>query len=635
MILAGVVSFVMLVVFVSLGIPKANDRDKIDYRAIGTLPVNYGGRVKPFASAAGELLQILSNKPYALLRLEDPKKAKDPKSPEEKTVPASEWLFAVIMNEDWVRENPLIRIDDTSVTTDLMLDRVTSNRYSYNSIVDGIRSQGPRISRIIQEKESGKPLSREDDKMLDVLQKLSMVDALIDSYRPIVPPSLTSGDSSKIEMEMSQLSPVVDRLRRANVPAILPSIKEPVVTPGTRKPPRAWSSFGVAFFDAIPEIREKSDEPAAAAVLKFFEITGSYMEDKKDAPKINRAVEEFREAASKAFGADTMRNSKVEFEDQFRSMNAFMVARSFYLVIGLVALFSYALMPKHLRTISLWMCIATMVFHTFAIVARIYISERPPVVNLYSAAVFIGWAVVLFCIVTEFLFPIGVAMIVASITGYLSLLVAYGLETGDTMPVLNAVLDTQFWLSTHVISVTLGYSATFFAGFFGIAIVIAYSITVFAGDKSRATWVVNVRESIPVLYRICYAVVCFGLFFSFVGTVLGGLWGDDSWGRFWGWDPKENGALMIVLWNALLLHARWDKLVGALGFSILAICGNIITAWSMFGTNQLGIGLHAYGAFEGDLMRNLVMFAAAQLAFIILGLVLVLLKKRSSEPTIA
>ena len=58
-----------------------------------------------------------------------------------------------------------------------------------------------------------------------------------------------------------------------------------------------------------------------------------------------------------------------------------------------------------------------------------------------------------------------------------------------------------------------------------------------------------------------YGTLCFAIFFSFVGTVLGGLWADDSWGRFWGWDPKENGALIIVLWNALVLHARWDGMV--------------------------------------------------------------------------
>jgi ABC-type transport system involved in cytochrome c biogenesis permease subunit len=97
-------------------------------------------------------------------------------------------------------------------------------------------------------------------------------------------------------------------------------------------------------------------------------------------------------------------------------------------------------------------------------------------------------------------------------------------------------------------------------------------------------------------------VLCFAIFFSFIGTVLGGLWADDSWGRFWGWDPKENGALMIVLWNAAVLHARWDRLVGQRGFALFAIAGNIITAWSWFGTNQLGIGLHSYGFTSGILM---------------------------------
>jgi hypothetical protein len=78
---------------------------------------------------------------------------------------------------------------------------------------------------------------------------------------------------------------------------------------------------------------------------------------------------------------------------------------------------------------------------------------------------------------------------------------------------------------------------------------------------------------------------------------------------------------MIVLWNALLLHAKWDKLVGSLGFAILAIGGNIITAWSMFGTNILGIGLHAYGGETGESLRNLGLFSLSQLVFIGLGII--------------
>jgi ABC-type transport system involved in cytochrome c biogenesis permease subunit len=92
-----------------------------------------------------------------------------------------------------------------------------------------------------------------------------------------------------------------------------------------------------------------------------------------------------------------------------------------------------------------------------------------------------------------------------------------------------------------------------------------------------------------------YGSLCFAILFSFIGTVLGGLWADDSWGRFWGWDPKENGALIIVLWNCLVLHAKWDGMVKDRGLAILSTLGLIAVSWSWFGTNQLGAGLHAYG----------------------------------------
>jgi len=119
--------------------------------------------------------------------------------------------------------------------------------------------------------------------------------------------------------------------------------------------------------------------------------------------------------------------------------------------------------------------------------------------------------------------------------------------------------------------------------------------------------------------QMVYGVVCFATLFSFVGTVLGGIWADQSWGRFWGWDPKENGALIIVLWNALILHARWGGLVKARGLMALAIFGNIVTSWSWFGTNMLGVGLHSYGFTDAAFMA-LSIFIASQLTLIALAL---------------
>jgi hypothetical protein len=115
-----------------------------------------------------------------------------------------------------------------------------------------------------------------------------------------------------------------------------------------------------------------------------------------------------------------------------------------------------------------------------------------------------------------------------------------------------------------------------------------------------------------------YGVICFAILFSFVGTILGGIWADQSWGRFWGWDPKENGAVLIVLWNALVLHARWAGLVRERGLAALAIGGNIVTSWSWFGTNMLGVGLHSYGFMDSALLW-LLMFVGTQLALIVVA----------------
>ena len=187
--------------------------------------------------------------------------------------------------------------------------------------------------------------------------------------------------------------------------------------------------------------------------------------------------------------------------------------------------------------------------------------------------------------------------------GFLTLLVAHNLSLdGDTFIVLQAVLDTQFWLATHVITINLGYAATYppACG--------ASSTSCCASRVPRS----RRRRLAHKLLRILYGTLCFAIFFSFVGTVLGGLWADDSWGRFWGWDPKENGALMIVLWNALVLHARWGGLVKGRGLANLVVAGNIVTTWSYFGVNELRRRPARLRCIESSTAMWLLMFAASQ-----------------------
>jgi ABC-type transport system involved in cytochrome c biogenesis permease subunit len=192
------------------------------------------------------------------------------------------------------------------------------------------------------------------------------------------------------------------------------------------------------------------------------------------------------------------------------------------------------------------------------------------------------------------------------------------------MEMMRAVLDSNFWLATHVVTITLGYAAMFLAGFLAILYILlgiftpllSRSLKSVVESAGQINGTLNIGQA---LSKMVYAIICFATLFSFVGTVLGGIWADQSWGRFWGWDPKENGALLIVIWCAVILHSRWGGMVRDRGLMNLAIVGNLVTAWSWFGVNMLGVGLHSYG-FMDSAFKWLVIFAISQVALMWLSL---------------
>jgi ABC-type transport system involved in cytochrome c biogenesis permease subunit len=193
--------------------------------------------------------------------------------------------------------------------------------------------------------------------------------------------------------------------------------------------------------------------------------------------------------------------------------------------------------------------------------------------------------------------------------GFVTLLIAHHLSlSGDTLEMMRAVLDTNLWLATHVVIVTIGYAATFLAGFLAL-------IYVFRGTLTKSLD----QATADAIARMVYGIVCFATLCSLTGTVLGGIWADQSWGRFWGWDPKENGAALVVLVNAIILHARWGGLIRERGIMVAAVGGNIVTAWSWFGTNMLGVGLHSYGFMEPAVFWMMA-FVVSQLLLMALGL---------------
>ncbi len=303
------------------------------------------------------------------------------------------------------------------------------------------------------------------------------------------------------------------------------------------------------------------------------------------------------------------RASKARIESIFNQLQPFYSAMVIYVLIFILACASWLVWPETLGRYAFALLVVTFIIHSAGLITRMYLEGRPPVTNLYSSAVFIGWGAVLLGIFLERFFRNGIGSATASIIGFITLLIAHHLSMdGDTMEMMRAVLDTNGWLATHVVCVTLGYASTFLAGFLALTYIVR---GVFTSSLDRRT--------AGSLSRMVYGIVCFATLFSFVGTILGGIWADQSWGRFWGWDPKENGALLIVLWNAIILHARWGGLVRQRGLMVMAVFGNIVTSWSWFGVNMLGIGLHSYGFMESA-FPWLTAFCASQLTFMAIGL---------------
>ncbi|MBX3417573.1 MAG: cytochrome c biogenesis protein CcsA [Pirellulaceae bacterium] len=357
--------------------------------------------------------------------------------------------------------------------------------------------------------------------------------------------------------------------------------------------------------ELVPEVRRHVEAIGFYPELASQSPTTAETPIRLERLMTDRNADEFNAALASyltEFKANNKLGWRLPVEILYNFGSPFYLAMVFYLFGAIVAVCGFVVLPREIGRVAMVILIAGLSIHFFGILLRIMISGRPPVTTLYSSAIFISACCVGLLLIVERLTRINVGSFLAGASGLGMLLWAWtmSIKDGDTFTVLVAVLDTQFWLSTHVICISLGYVATYAAGAVGIGALMIWLVGYLRGTLPKLS------PTIQSLANVVYGITCFALLFSFFGTVLGGLWADDSWGRFWGWDTKENGALMIVFWNAVLLHARWAGIIRAKGIAAVATLGIAVTFWSWQGVNLLGVGLHNYGFSEEGLQ---IMFA--------------------------
>ncbi|TWT89677.1 Cytochrome c biogenesis protein CcsA [Pseudobythopirellula maris] len=567
--------------------PPADPPGAMRLVTAGALPVVDGGRVKPLDTLARNTLQILSGRQVVKSDRGD--------------TPATEWLLDAATGSDNLKTHRVFRIEHPEVLQMLGLEsRPGSFRYTYGEVTQNRDELSRQVQLADQLPEAERSLVQV--RTLQLATKLSLYHRTLNAFGS---PQIGM-DPESIRTDVAAARSQAAALARAGAPRVAPS---------SDKPGEWLTLFEAELTDLFNRVQRRQGDPITA---HWSALLGAYARD--DATRFNTELAELQLAlndyieASDGAGAELaaaerLRPDKLVFETRFNAFSPFYYCAVTYLVAFLLTTLSWLGWSRPLGRAATAVVAVTLIVHTLALVGRIYISGRPPVTNLYSSAVFIAWAAVVFGLAFEAIHKMGIGTVLSSLLGFTSLLVAYFLSLdGDTFTVLQAVLDTQFWLATHVVCITLGYAATFVAGAIGAVYLVAgHALGVF--DKQQRNQVI----------AMAYGTLCFAIFFSFVGTVLGGLWADDSWGRFWGWDPKENGALIIVLWNALVLHARWGKMVGPTGLAMLMVGGNIVTTWSWFGVNELGVGLHAYGGFSNTTSSWILAFAVSQLALAALG----------------
>ena len=259
------------------------------------------------------------------------------------------------------------------------------------------------------------------------------------------------------------------------------------------------------------------------------------------------------------------------------------VLASFFLILST----GWKSRPLHVAGWASYVAAMTTVVVGFAL--RTSISGRAPVTNLYESVVFMGFGTLVFGLIFALLSRKRYICTAAAVVAAVALVLADNCPSvlNPGIRPLQPVLRSNLWLAVHVITIMLSYAALALA--LGIGnVTLGYYLV---GSKKQ--------ETIAILARFTYKSLQAGILLLVVGTFLGAAWADYSWGRFWGWDPKEVWALITLLGYLAVVHGRCSGWIGNHGLAVWSVgCfAMVVMAW--YGVNLLGTGLHNYG-FGGD-----------------------------------
>ena len=463
---------------------------------------------------------------------------------------ATEWIVSLILDPENGRTQKIFNIRNPEVASSLFLDWTNEHKYSFNDIVPGMREQSSLLELINQKENSSRTI---------------------------------------FERQLYELSKNILRFEEISY---LKALK--FIPPSENSETGEWQSPFELILKSIPA---SENQGAILDALQMYLANRLSGNESQMQLALNRY-----ESALSSFSGLTLDINNLKRETWVNRVNLFYISLGLYLFAFITLALSWMSKPAILTKIAYFLMIFGTAFHAYGIYLRMHIMGRPPVTTLYESVIFVSLIIMILAVILEYFRKDGLGIFVGSISGSILHYVGFSYASdGDTLGMLVAVLNSNFWLATHVTTITIGYGASLMAGCVGHL----YLIQQIREGKNSA--------SLKSIFNNLFGITLLALFFTLFGTILGGIWADQSWGRFWGWDPKENGALLIVLWQLMMIHMRLSGLARPADFALGMGLNNIIVALAWFGVNLLQVGLHSYG-FDDGVARNLFIFIGIEIA---------------------
>ena len=608
--------------------PEFNKTSYLDNFKFSQIPILHSGRVKPLSTFAREYLLALHEKSSLSY------------------MSAEQWLAEVLFDPEAASRRPVFKIRNPEIIDLLNLMKISKNLYSFNELSDSLDKMIDQLNEIKNKPETVRSLL--EKQLLDLYIKVLSYFQLRQSLSLILP--LFSVESLSLSKELN-VTPnkrysyleimkfqqkINSRISKLKIKDFrnLPKKDQQLVSLSYKMNILSKNETNDLFRIIPPQWSEDKDLWHSPWIIigkgKGSPISASYLESWIHMEKAYRTKQNWKAMADAAYKKSVKISKRFSspvllyMEKIFNDIQFFKKSLIFYILAFLLLMLSSVFLKSILYKLSFLALSFGFFLHLIGVLFRIAIMGRPPVSTLYESIVFVGLVSVGSTLWLEKHKKEGISLLIGSLIGAVLHFIGFKYKGFESMSLLVPVLNTNFWLATHVTCITIGYAC---------AIVTSLMGHVYIFVKCLHHWRLHLKPRFDLdlagLYKTMTSASFFALFFCLFGTILGGIWADQSWGRFWGWDPKENGALAIVIWLLVLIHGRLAGILKEDGYATGMIITNVVVALSWFGVNLLNVGLHSYGFTSGAFLV-LIGFCAVELLIALTAYIY--LKVNSSDP---